>query len=81
MFYDPFRLVLRLTSTKQEYTENILRIPYHLVKISGDLSTIVHELATGGERINAIFEESFTTKEEPVENKEEYLANLLRTRR
>ena len=31
--------------------------------------------------MNAIFEESFTTKEEPVENKEEYLANLLRTRR
>ena len=29
--------------------------------------------------MNAIFEES-TTKEEPVENKEEYLANLLRTR-
>ena len=31
--------------------------------------------------MNAILEESSTTKEEPVENKEEYLANLLRTRR
>ena len=35
----------------------------------------------GWGRMNAIFEESSTTKEEPVENKQEYLANLLRTRR
>ena len=31
--------------------------------------------------MNAIFEESSTTKEEPAENEEEYLGNLLRTRR
>ena len=31
--------------------------------------------------MNAILEESSTTKEEPVENKEEYFANLLRTTR
>ena len=31
--------------------------------------------------MNTISEESSTTKEEPVENKEEYLVNLLRTRR
>ena len=31
--------------------------------------------------MNAILEESSTTKEESVENNEEYLASLLRTRR
>ena len=31
--------------------------------------------------MNVILEEYSTTKEESVENKEEYLANLLRTRR
>ena len=31
--------------------------------------------------MNAILEESSMTKEESVENKDEYLANLLRTRR
>ena len=31
--------------------------------------------------MNVIFEKSSPTKEEPVENKEENLANLLRTRR
>ena len=31
--------------------------------------------------MNAIFEESSTTKEEKVDNKEEYLANLVRKRR
>ena len=31
--------------------------------------------------MKVIFEESSTTQEEAVENKEEYLANLLRTRR
>ena len=31
--------------------------------------------------MNMILEKSSITKEEPVENKEEYVANLLRTRR
>ena len=55
-------------------------------KRESDLSLIylmsrTHSGEVTGRGMNAIFEESSATEEEPVENKEEYLANLLKTRR
>ena len=47
-----------------------------MVKISGDFSTITHEFAVEV-RINEVCEDSFTTKKEQGENKEEYPANLM----
>ena len=62
--------------TKQEYTKNTLQN-------GEDTGEFTREIIQVGE-LNAILEESAnqqSTKEESVENKEEYLANLLRTRR
>ena len=61
---------------KPQQSRNIQRIPYELVKIYSNLSTITHELTTGRGEMNVTCEDSSTFKEESVENKEECLVNL-----
>ena len=47
-----------------QQSKNILRIPYKLMKICNNFSTITNKLSPVIGRMNAIYEDSSTTKEE-----------------